>query len=138
MSGAPADARAVVVFDGHCAFCSGWVDFLLARDRRGRLRFAAAQRPAGNALMRAHGLDPDDPSSFLLVEGDRARRDSDAAIAVLEALGGAWRAATLLRVVPRPLRDALYRAFARNRYRWYGRRDACRLPDPAERDRFLD
>ncbi len=127
----------VVVFDGVCVLCSGWVHFLLRHDQRGRYRFAAMQTPAGRALLQAHGLDPDDPLSLLLVQGDHARRDSDAVIAVLTGLGGPWRLAGALRLLPRPLRDVGYRWLARNRYRWFGRREACLLPPDHVRDRFL-
>jgi predicted DCC family thiol-disulfide oxidoreductase YuxK len=135
-------ARAVVVFDGVCVLCNGWVDFLLRHDRAGRYRFAAMQTPAGRALLAAHGLDPDDPLSLLLVEydapgGERASTDSDAVRRVLIGLGGGWRAAQAMAVVPRFLRDPLYRWIARNRYRWFGKHDACRLPAPEEADRFL-
>jgi len=135
----PPDAGdgAIVVFDGACVLCSGWVRFLLRRDRARRFRFAAMQDGAGRRLLAAHGLDPDDPMSFLLLDASGARTDSDAIIAVLEHLGGPWRAARVLRLLPRGLRDHLYRVLARNRYRWFGRRDACYLPPDGERGRFL-
>ena len=133
----PAAGGAIVVFDGVCVLCSGWVGFLLRHDRARQFRFAAMQGEAGRGLLDAHGLDPDDPMSFLLLDASGARTDSDAIIAVLARLGGAWRGACLLRVVPRQLRDSLYRRLARNRYRWFGRRDACHLPSATERDRFL-
>src|SRR3546814_17665411 len=88
-------------------------------------------------LLAEHRLEPDDPMSFLLLDAAGARTDSDAISAVLARLGGAWRAARLLRLVPRWLRDPLYRRLARNRYRWFGRREACYLPPAAEQDRFL-
>jgi len=134
----PADAGAIVVFDGVCALCNGWVDFLLARDRRARYRFAAMQSPAGRGLLAAHGLDPEDPASFLLLDAQGAHTDSDAIVRVLAALGGAWRGAVLARLLPRRLRDVLYRWLARNRYRWSGRRAVCRVPDPARRHRFIE
>ena len=133
----PAAGDAIVVFDGVCALCSGWVGFLLRRDRARLFRFAAMQDNAGRQLLARHGLDPDDPMSFLLLDASGARTDSDAIIAVLERLGGGWRAARLLRLLPRRLRDPLYRRLARNRYRWFGRRETCYLPPAAERDRFL-
>lgn len=135
--GIDAGDGAIVVFDGVCALCSGWVDFLLRRDRSGRFRFAAMQGEAGRALLAAHGLDPDDPLSFLLLDARGARTDSDAIVAVLQRLGGAWRLAGALRLLPRGPRDAGYRWLARNRYRWFGRKDACYLPSAAERHRFL-
>lgn len=135
-------AGAVIVFDGVCVLCNGWVGFLLRHDRAGRYRFAAMQSEAGRALLAAHGLDPDDPASFLLVEHDvaqapRVSTDSDAVRRVLVGLGGCWRLAGLLALLPRRPRDAAYRWLARNRYRWFGRHDACRLPAPAQRHRFL-
>ena len=133
----PAVGDAIVVFDGVCALCSGWIGFLLRHDRARQFRFAAMQDDAGRQLLAGHGLDPDDPMSFLLLDASGARTDSDAIIAVLARLGGAWRAARLLRLVPRQLRDPLYRRLARNRYRWFGKKDACYLPPAAERNRFL-
>lgn len=84
----PPDARAVIVFDGTCVLCNGWIDFLLRHDRRGRYRFAAMQAPSGRTLLATHGLDPDDPSSFLLIEGEHAYRDVDGIRRVLTGLGG--------------------------------------------------
>jgi predicted DCC family thiol-disulfide oxidoreductase YuxK len=137
LSEPPAGQDAVVVFDGLCALCSGWVDFLLRHDHRRQFRFAAMQSECGRGLLAGHGLDPDDPMSFLLLDAGVARSDSDAIIAVLVRLGGAWRIAGALRVLPRGVRDALYRQLARNRYRWFGKKDACHLPTADERHRFL-
>ncbi len=131
------DGQAVIVFDGVCVLCSGWVGFLLKRDRRQRYRFAAMQTPAGRRLLQAHGLDPDDPLSFLLVEDGIARTDSDAIVAVLAGLGGPWRVASALRWAPRALRDRAYRWLARNRYRWFGKKASCYLPTPEQSHRFL-
>lgn len=128
----------VVVFDGVCVLCNGWVRFLMARRGGARFRFAAMQGPAGRALLARHGVDPGDPASFLFLHEGRARTDSDGVIAVFETLGGGWRLASALRVVPRAWRDAAYRVLARNRYRWFGRHAACAVPHPDARDRFLD
>lgn len=132
------DTRAVIVFDDTCVLCNGWVDFLLRHDRDARYRFAAMQTPAGRALLTAHGLDPDDPASFLLVAKGHAYRDVDAIRRVLAGLGGAWQAAHALRWLPRRIGDPLYRLLARNRYRWFGRHAACRIPSGDEADRFID
>src|SRR5688572_7685503 len=94
-------APAIVVFDGICHLCSAWVQFLLRRDHRARYRFASMQSDTGRALLRTHGLDPDAPFSMLLLEGERARTDSDAILAVVAGLGGAWRAVSVLRLLPR-------------------------------------
>ncbi len=129
---------AVIVFDGVCALCSRWVRFLLRFDRAGRYRFAAMQGGQGRALLATHGLDPDDPLSFLLVAEGVAYTDTDAILRVLTGLGGVWRLAGIARVLPASLRDPAYRWLARNRYRWFGRHDSCFLPTVAQRERFLD
>lgn len=140
-------ARAVIVFDGVCVLCNGWVRFLLRHDRRERYRFAAMQGDSGRSLLVANGLDPDDPVSFLLIEYDRVESgsrvsprvstDTDAMRRVLMGLGGVWRIAGLSALLPRRLRDPLYRFVARNRYRWFGRHDACPMPDPKQAHRFV-
>lgn len=131
-------AGAIIVFDGVCVLCNGWVDFLLKHDRRAIHRFAAMQSAAGRALLIDHGLDPDDPASLLLLDADGAHTDSDAIVRVIAGLGGLWRAARIFRLLPRALRDVLYRNLARNRYRWFGRQDVCRMPDPEQRHRFIE
>lgn len=127
----------VIVFDGVCVLCSGWVHFLLRVDRAARYRFASMQSQSGRNLLASHGLDADDPVSFLLVTPSRAWTDSDAILRVLIGLGGAWRMAAALRVLPRFVRDPLYRAVARNRYRIFGKRDSCLVPGENVRSRFL-
>jgi len=132
-----ADDTAIVVFDGVCLLCSRWVRFILRHDRTGLYRFAAMQSERGRALLAAHGLDPDDPNSLLLLRNGKAWTDSDAILRVLAGFGGAWRAALALRAIPRLLRDPAYRWLARNRYRWFGRSEACWLPEPEHAQRFL-
>lgn len=129
---------AVIVFDGVCALCSRWVRFLLRFDRKGRYRFAAMQGEQGRRLLEAHGLDPDDPLSFLLVEAGTAYTDTDAIVRVISGLGGVWRLAGVARWLPKALRDRGYRWLARNRYRWFGRHETCFLPTLEQRGRFLD
>jgi predicted DCC family thiol-disulfide oxidoreductase YuxK len=137
MSTERATARGpVIVFDGICVLCNGWVRFLLKHDRVGRYRFAAMQTEAGRALLADHGLDPDDPASFLLVEDERAWTDSEAIRRVLTRLGGVWRLAGVIALVPRIVRDPLYRRIARNRYGWFGTTE-CLVPTDEERARFL-
>lgn len=132
------DTSGIIVFDGVCALCNGWIRFLIKHDRERRYRFAAMQTPMGRRLLEDHGLDPNDPLSFLLVDRDGAWTDTDAIARVLSGLGGTWQPLSkAVTVVPRPLRDAGYRLVARNRYRWFGRQAHCPVPAPEERDRFL-
>lgn len=132
------DAAATIVFDGVCVLCNGWVRFLLRHDCRQRYRFAAMQGEHGRALLERHGLDPDDPVSFLLVEDGRAFTDTDAIARVLRGLRGVWIVpALLVSLTPRRLRDPAYRLLARNRYRVFGRHESCLLPTPQQAARFL-
>jgi predicted DCC family thiol-disulfide oxidoreductase YuxK len=128
---------ATVVFDGVCVLCSGWVRFLLKRDPARRFRFAAMQSQTGRTLLTRHGIDPDDPVTFLLVDEGGAFTDSTAVLRILTRLGGIWRLAGAFYAVPRVLRDSLYRFVARRRYRWFGKRESCFVPTPETADRFL-
>jgi predicted DCC family thiol-disulfide oxidoreductase YuxK len=128
----------VLVFDGVCVLCSHWIGFVLQHDRRRLYKFAAMQTDTGRRLLTSHGLDPDDPKSFLLVGEGRGYMDTDALIRVLDSFGGRWRlVATLVRLTPRLLRDALYRTIARNRYKLFGKHDLCVVPSAQTADRFL-
>ena len=105
-----APAYAVIAFDGVCVLCNGWVRFLLRHDRKQRYRFAAMQGDRGRELLAAHGLKPEDPVSFLLIEYDicaspKIFTDTDAMRRVLTGLGGAWRLAALFALLPRFIRD---------------------------------
>ena len=128
----------IVVFDGQCLLCNGWVQFLLRHDRRGRFRFASIQGEAGGRMLADAGLRVEGLQTLLLVEGDRSWQHTDAILRVLHGLGWPWRLAWAAWLIPRPLRDGLYRWLARNRYRWFGRSAQCMVPDPQVAARFLD
>lgn len=127
----------IVVFDAHCLLCCGSVRFLLRHDRNQRLKFASSQSGAGRDLLAAAGIDVHDPQSFVVVHEGRSHAESAAVLRIANALGWPWRLAWVLWLVPSPLRDALYRWVARHRYRWFGRRDICFLPEPADAARFI-
>lgn len=129
--------RPIIVFDAVCVLCSANARFVLRHDKRGHFLLAAMQGEVGSDLFRRHGIDPADPETLILVDGDRLLRDSDAVLAIYAALGWPWRAAAVLRLVPRSLRDPLYRWVARNRYRWFGKRETCWVPSAEQRDRVL-
>lgn len=126
----------LIYYDGLCGLCDRFVQFVLRRDRAGRYRFAPLQGRTAQERVPAT-LDPRTAQTVIFEEGGRFRVRSDAALAILSGLGGAWRLMTLLRMIPRPVRDAVYDLVADNRNRWFGRRAACRVPQPHERDRFL-
>ena len=127
----------IIVFDAECVLCSANAAFVLKHDRRGHFRLAAQQSAVGAALYRRFGIDPADPETLIVVSGEAAARYSDAVFAIAHGLGWPWRAACGLRVVPRFVRDPLYRLVARNRYRLFGRRQHCWMPPPEQRERLL-
>lgn len=131
------DRGPIIVFDAECLLCSGNAQFVLKNDKAGRFRLASMQGETGAALYRAHGIDPSNPDSMIVVDGDRVRRDSDAVLSIYEGLGYPWRLLTVLRLVPAFVRDPVYRLVARNRYRLFGRRATCWVAAPEYRARVL-
>ncbi len=126
----------IIFFDGVCAMCNRFVDLILRADGREVFRFAPLQGETARALLPPLGGDPREWSMVYLDE--RGIHDqSDASLEVYRRLGGAWWLLGLLRFVPRFIRNPAYRLVARNRYRWFGRRDSCRLPSAEEKARFL-
>jgi predicted DCC family thiol-disulfide oxidoreductase YuxK len=132
-----AAGQIVVLFDGVCNFCDGFVQFLIRHDPSGRFRFCAMQSDAGRALLAARGFDPDALDTFVVLDGPRNLVRGDAALAIARMLPAPWSWLAAGRILPRPLRDALYRIFARNRYAWFGSRDSCLVPTPEMRSRFI-
>lgn len=135
----PAAVERVVFFDGVCNLCNGTVQFILDRDPRGLFQFAPLQSDIATKMLGERGVvvDKSAPDSVLLLEGDRVYARSDAALRITRHLGAAWPLFAGFLIVPRFLRDLVYGFIARHRYRWFGRTDACRVPTPALRARFL-
>lgn len=128
----------IVVFDGQCLLCNGWVQFLLRHDRSQRIRFVSIQSAVGQQLLARAGLRVEGLQTLLVIDGERSWQHTAAILRVLHALGWPWRLAWVGWLVPAPLRDALYRWVARNRYRIWGRSATCMLPAPEHRARFLE
>lgn len=134
------DPNAIILFDGTCNLCNGTVRFVVRRDKAGRFRFGPLQGEAARRLCAAHGvaIPEGDPDSVVVIAGGRALERSDAALAIAARLPFPWRLLGVFRVLPRAVRDWAYRIVARNRYRWFGRRESCMLPTPELRARFID
>jgi len=131
------DDKALIVFDGVCVLCSGFARFILRRDTRFAFRLVTAQSPLGQALFRHYGLATDDFETNLVLAEGRAHAKLDTVAIAGTLLGWPWRVLVLLRLLPRPLADWLYDRIARNRYRLFGRTEACMMPPPEWRDRFI-
>lgn len=133
-----AERHPLVFYDGVCGFCQRVVQFIIPRDRSAVFRFVAIQSETGSRLLRRHGLDPAELNTFVLLEQGRMYTRSTAGLRVLRRLDGAWPLLYALIVVPRPVRDLVYKWIAANRYRFFGKSDSCMLPPPEVRERFLD
>lgn len=133
---APDQPGGLILFDGVCVFCSRWVRFVIDHDADGRFRFVAIQSETGRALAMRYGIDADAPQTNAVILDGRIWFKSDAALAVLNALPSTRRLG-ILRAVPTPLRNPIYDLIAQNRYRIFGRTDACMVPSAEDRDRFI-
>jgi predicted DCC family thiol-disulfide oxidoreductase YuxK len=139
----PSD-RSIILFDGVCNLCNGFVNFVIDRDPDGVFRFAALQSEAGRQLVRDHGAVSSAGGeaallqSVILIENGTLYRRSTAALRIARHLTPPWPLLYAFIVVPKPIRNAVYDQIAARRYDWFGQRDQCRVPTPALKDRFLD
>ena len=132
------DPDIVVLFDGVCNLCNGAVQFLIRRDRKDVFRFASLQSEPAQSLLKGHQLKSDQFDSIVVVKAGRVYERSDAVMILADALGFPWKLMVAGKVLPRFLRDGLYNFIARNRYRIFGRRESCMIPDPALKQKFLE
>lgn len=138
------EANPIILFDGVCGLCNRSVQFLLKHDKAERLRFASLQSEFAEKVLSRHGIDPKDLDTLHVVlncdrPDEQVLMRSDAVLRAGRELGGAWTIpATIARLIPRALRDLVYRFVARNRYQVFGKSESCMLPDPAQRHRFLE
>ena len=126
----------LVLFDGVCNFCNGAVNWIIAHDPKAKFKFAPLQSEFGEQMQRKYGIGNNIDSIILIVDG-HAYMHSSAALRIAKTLGGIWSLGYIGIVVPRPIRDWFYKWFARNRYRWFGKQDACMIPTAEVRSRFV-
>jgi predicted DCC family thiol-disulfide oxidoreductase YuxK len=131
------DAAAIVLFDGVCNLCDQSVQFIIQRDPKQHFKFAPLQSDLAKDLLQRHDLNPKDLERVVLIENGKAYTHSTASLRVVRHLSGAWPLLYVFILVPRFIRNAVYRWVARNRYRWFGKKDACMMPTPENRARFL-
>lgn len=131
------DRAPVAVMDGECALCSWGARMIHRHDRAGSVRICPSQSGLGGALLRHYGLRAEDPATWMFIDEGIGYRGADAVIRLGRRIGGWGRLAAGLAILPRPLREWLYRRLARNRYRLFGRADLCALPDPGFQRRLL-
>lgn len=132
------DGNPIILFDGVCNFCSGVVNFIIERDTKGVFRFAPLQSDAGRRILEHFNIAGEEFDTFVLVEGEEAYIKSTAALRMCRLLGGFWKLLYVFIAIPAPIRDAAYDYVARNRYRWFGKKEECMVPGPEVRRRFLE
>lgn len=128
----------IIAFDGVCNLCNGAVNFIIDRDPKNRFRFVALQSETGQELLSRYPPADGPVNSIVLISEGKSYVKSDAALAIARHLSGVWPVLTVFKILPRFLRDAVYDLIARNRYRFFGKQDACRLPTPELKSRFLE
>ena len=130
-------SKPIIFFDGVCNLCNSSVQFVIKRDKEGKFRFASLQSGAGQEMLLQNQLSQNDFNSFLLYEDGKLFTRSTAALRVLSQLKG-WKWAGVFQWVPPFIRNAVYNLVARNRYKWFGKKDECMIPTPELKNRFLD
>lgn len=138
-----AESNPIVLYDGVCGLCNRLMQFILKRDKHDRFRFASLQSEFATDILERHGADHEDLDTVYVVidygkPTERLLARSDAILHVASELGGIWKFAGAGRVLPRSIRDSLYKLVARNRYRVFGKYESCVLPEPKHRAKFLD
>jgi predicted DCC family thiol-disulfide oxidoreductase YuxK len=129
-------SKPIIFFDGVCNLCNGSVQFVIRRDKEGKFRFASLQSDAGQEMLKNASLPENVFNSFLLYQDGRLYTRSTAALKVLSQLKG-WKWSGALQLVPPFIRNAVYNLIARNRYKWFGKKDECMIPTPELKSRFL-
>ncbi len=129
--------KSILLFDGVCNLCNGVVQFVIKRDKNDKFIFGALQSDAGQSLLKKHGLPIDDFESFILVENNTVYKKSTAALRVAKKMGSGWQLLYAFIIVPRFVRDFVYRLVANSRYRFFGKKDNCIVPTAALKAKFL-
>ena len=127
----------ILLFDGYCNFCNAWVRLIVRRDTAKKILFASLQSSVGRKMLEEHKINVNYNESLVFFEEERFSVSSTAALRIFSYLDGWERHLKILTVLPRPLRDAVYRFFAKYRYKWFGRREQCMVPNTELRERFL-
>ena len=125
----------ILLFDGYCNLCNGWVDFIIQRDFAKKIKFASLQSESAAKFVSVEFRNS--LPSVVFISGNCTYFESEAVVRVLAELGGIWRLALLFLLIPDFIRNWIYRYIAKNRYRWFGRRSQCRIPTSDEQSRFL-
>lgn len=127
----------IILFDGVCNLCNNAVDFVIRRDKNDRFKFGALQDQATKSILKDYKINQDYIDSIILVRGDQIYYKSKAALEIAKNLGGIWPILYVFKIVPSFIRDPVYDWIAKNRYKWFGKKETCRIPTSKEREKFL-
>ena len=128
----------IILFDGVCNFCNYWVTFAIKRDRKNKLKFTPLQGETAKQLLPQFHINPSSLSSVIFIDNGKAYTQSSAAIQICKHLDGGWKLFYALIIIPKFMRDGLYNIIARNRYKWFGKKESCLIPTAELKERFLD
>jgi predicted DCC family thiol-disulfide oxidoreductase YuxK len=131
-------SKPIILFDGVCNYCNSMVNFIIRQDKHKKFVFAPLQSSTGQQLLHRHHLPSSDFNSFVLIEQQKAYLRSSAALHVLNKLPWYWKWTQFFWIIPSFLRDAVYNLIARNRYKWFGKKETCMIPTPDLKARFLN
>ncbi|MCB0641743.1 MAG: thiol-disulfide oxidoreductase DCC family protein [Phaeodactylibacter sp.] len=132
------EGHGILLFDGVSNLCNGFVQFVIPRDPKGYYKFVSLQSETGKAILEQYGLSTDELSTVVLVENGKVYTHSGVALKIVKHLSGLWPLLQVFWIIPRFIRDAIYRWVARNRYKWFGKREACWMPTPELQSRFMN
>ena len=128
----------IVLFDGVCNLCSNSIQFILKRDKMNQFLFGSLQGTYGQAMLKKYQLPENEFNSFMLIEGEKLYTKSSGALRMLKHLGGLWSLLYVFIIIPKFIRDGIYNWIAKNRYKWFGKKNECWLPKPEWKARFLE
>lgn len=129
--------KKIILFDGVCNLCNGAVTFIIERDKNDRFRYAALQSDIGKKLTDSYKVDTEEVDSIILVEGESYYTKSSAALRIARHLSGGYPLLYGLMILPPFIRDRMYDVIAKNRYKWFGKRESCMVPTPELKAKFL-
>ena len=127
----------IVVFDGVCNLCEDSVAFIIARDPGAKFKFVSAQSPIGKEIQERYGIDAIEDETVILIKNGKVFTHSDAGLEIAKDLNGSWSLLRYAKAVPRPIRNKVYSTIAKNRYKWFGKKNECMLPSSEIKARFL-
>ena len=138
--------KPIILFDGVCNFCNGLVNFIIRQDKKNIFLFAPLQSERGKKLLDQYGIDWKNNDSFVLIENtgpndsvrqDKAYEKSNAALRIAAKLPWYWKWSQIFWILPKPIRDGIYNIIAKNRYKWFGKKEKCMIPTEQVRGKFL-